>query len=127
MKIYLFRLILLIQIGLIIRIFPLGAQRLVFNQLTSPEGIGAVTGIAQDKEGYMWFAATGLHRYDGYNFTSYKKDASNAQSLSSDRLESICIDHNGIIWVGTFDSGLNRFDPLTENFTHFRNDHYPHK
>ena len=120
MKIYLLRLSLMTFIELIVQFPPLGAQQLVFNPVTPQEGIGAVKGIAQDKEGYMWFAATGLHRYDGYNFTSYKNDSSNSQSLGSNYLESICIDHKGIIWVGTFDSGLDRFDPLTDVFTHFR-------
>ncbi len=121
MKIYLLRLGLLTFIQLSLQIYTLNAQQLVFNKVAAEEGIEMVKGIAQDKEGYMWFAATGLHRYDGYNFTSYKNDPSNAQSLASDHLESICIDGKGIIWIGTFDSGLDRFDPLTDVFTHFRN------
>ncbi|MEP6595867.1 MAG: two-component regulator propeller domain-containing protein, partial [Ginsengibacter sp.] len=117
------RLIALAFIHFAVQVFTLKAQQLAFNPVTSKEGIltGNINGIAQDAQGYMWFTATGLYRYDGYQFTSYKNDPSNAQSLTSDRLESICIDHNGIIWVGTFDSGLDRLDPASDVFTHFRN------
>lgn len=81
-----------------------------------------VTGISQDAQGYMWFGTkrTGLYRYDGYNITSYKNQPSNANSLSYDAIESLYADDKGIIWVGTFGRGLDRFDPATGNFTHFR-------
>jgi len=51
----------------------------------------------------------------------YKSNPLDANSLGSDYLEAICIDHDGIIWIGTFNLGLDRFDPSTGNFTHFRN------
>ena len=37
-------------------------------------------------------------------------------SLSNDQVNAICIDGSGIIWIGT-QSGLNRFDPVTQTFT----------
>ncbi len=30
-------------------------------------------------------------------------------------------DKNGIVWIGTLGGGLDRFDPTTEKFTHFKN------
>ncbi|MEO8766351.1 MAG: two-component regulator propeller domain-containing protein [Ginsengibacter sp.] len=81
-----------------------------------------VTGISQDPQGYMWFGTkrTGLYRYDGYNIISYKNQASNSNSLSYDAIETLYADSKGIVWIGTFGRGLDRFDPVTGNFTHFR-------
>ena len=51
---------------------------------------------------------------------AYKNDPLNLQSLGSNIIESICADKDGIIWVGTKGYGLDRFDPATGIFTHFR-------
>lgn len=80
-----------------------------------------ITGMVQDRQGYMWLASkNGLFRYDGYQMIHYKNNPLDANSLASDMLEAICIDKAGIIWIGTFASGLDRFDPATGRFTHFR-------
>jgi ligand-binding sensor domain-containing protein len=100
------------------------SQQVVFNKVSPPDGNswGTVLGIAQDKQGYMWFACTqGLYRYDGYNVVAYKHNPLNPNSISNDFTECICIDHNGIIWVGHKGSGLDRFDPKTGIFTNFHN------
>lgn len=33
----------------------------------------------------------------------------------------MCLDRNGILWIGTSYGGLNKFDPLTEKFKVYRN------
>jgi ligand-binding sensor domain-containing protein/signal transduction histidine kinase len=82
---------------------------------------GGILAIAQDQEGYIWFTTSSdLHRYDGANFINYRNDPRDPNSLTGNRAESLTIDSAGIIWVGTFDAGLNRLDPLTNTFTHFR-------
>jgi signal transduction histidine kinase/ligand-binding sensor domain-containing protein len=99
------------------------AQEMIFNKVFPSEGktFGHVTGIVQDQQGYMWFASKkGLYRYDGYRMTSYKNNALNPNSLAGNFLESICTDSDGHIWIGGLGSGLDRFDPVTGNFTHFR-------
>jgi ligand-binding sensor domain-containing protein len=96
---------------------------IIVNKVTPPNGnsFGHITGIAQDKAGYMWFSSKkGLLRYDGYQFISYKKDLLAPNSISTDSLEAICIDNNGNIWLATLGHGLEKFDPLTQKFTHFR-------
>ena len=98
------------------------SQDIFFNKIAAPPGkpFLHITGIVQDNQGYMWFASkNGLFRYDGYRIKQYRNDPLNQNSLSSDALESICIDKDGIIWIGTFNAGLVRFDPVAENFTHF--------
>ena len=71
----------------------------------------------------MWFASkNGLFRYDGYTMKQYRNDPLNPNSLGLDALETICVDKDGIIWIGTFGAGLERFDPTNETFTHFKHD-----
>ena len=104
---------------------PVKAQEVYFNKVIPPEGkvFGHVTGIVQDKQGYMWFATKkGLFRFDGYEMISYRHDPLDNNTIASDQLESIAIDHKGMIWIGTLGSGLDRFDPSTKTFTHFRHD-----
>ena len=103
----------------------LHAQSFTINAVAPPEGktFLHITGIVQDKQGYMWFGSKkGLYRYDGYNFVSYKNDPLNLNSLSSNSLESLGVDSAGILWIGSFGGGLDQFDPIAERFTHFRHD-----
>lgn len=104
-------------------VFSANCQELQLTQLpVLQDATWLVTGIAQDPQGYMWFGTkrTGLYRYDGYNIVSYKNQPSNRNSLSYDAIESLHADSKGIIWIGTFGRGLDRFEPATGIFTHFR-------
>ena len=63
------------------------SQPVIFNKISPPEenSWGPVLGMAQDKQGYMWFACSeGLFRYDGYNIIAYKHNPLNANSPSDD-------------------------------------------
>jgi ligand-binding sensor domain-containing protein len=40
-------------------------------------------------------------------------------SLSSNSLDNLFIDHNKNIWIGTADKGLDKFNPKTNEFKHF--------
>ena len=69
----------------------------------------------------MWFGtADGLARYDGYRFIAYKHDLGNPRSLSSNNVASLLEDQAGMIWVGTREGGLNRFDPSTQIFQQYQ-------
>ncbi len=101
------------------------SQEITFNQVISPLGgfSGFVGGIAQDKNGYMWFASTGgLFKYDGYHFKTYTHDPADSNSLSATHLETVYADSKGILWVATWVNGLDRLDPATGKFTHFKHD-----
>lgn len=98
-------------------------QEIFFNRVSPPEGklFEHITGMVQDRQGYMWLASKkGLYRYDGYQMTYFRNNPLDPNSISTDQLESITIDANGILWIGTQGSGLERFDPATGVFTHFR-------
>src|ERR1051325_3065765 len=101
-----------------------GAQQFVFNRVPIFETNASVfiTAMAQDSKGYMWFTGVDLYRYDGYHVVTYKHDPLNPKSISATRLECIYIDKQDILWLGTVGGGMDRFDPKTGIFTHYRND-----
>ncbi len=93
-----------------------------FEQLFLEEGLSQsiVECIAQDQQGFMWFGTEdGLNKYDGYRFTVLRNDPDNTNSILYNHILSLFTDSEGFIWIGTFDSGLDRYDPETEEFTHF--------
>ena len=99
------------------------SQKLSFNRVMPPPGKNFihVTGIVQDKRGYMWFATkNGLFRYDGYQMIQYKNNPLDPNSLGVAELECIAVDSTGYIWIGTLGAGLERLDPETGKFTHYR-------
>ncbi len=57
-------------------------------------------------------------------FTRFKNDPQNSQSLSHDTVIALHEDSRkgGTLWIGTLGGGLNRFDPVTETFTSYRHD-----
>lgn len=94
----------------------------VFTPVPAPDGGwgGPIVGT-QDPEGYMWFGSrNGLHRYDGYSYKSYFNDPLDHASLALSRIESLHADRKNNIWVGYYGAGLDRLDPETGIFTHFR-------
>lgn len=100
-------------------------SELIFHSLADENGQVQSTSqcIIQDKLGFMWFGTQdGLCRYDGYNFKIYKNEPGNLNSLSNNYIWSIHQDEEGILWIGTFGGGLNRFDPTTESFSTYRNE-----
>jgi signal transduction histidine kinase/ligand-binding sensor domain-containing protein len=96
-----------------------------FDRISIEEGLSQSTVgcILQDHKGYMWFGTEdGLNKYDGYNFTVYRHDPQDPNSLSNNYVRCILEDHTGVLWIGTRGGGLDRFDPETEQFTHYNHD-----
>lgn len=86
--------------------------------------IATFTGIAQDKQGYIWLSSYlgGLHRFDGSGYISFMNDPLNPNSIGSNYSECLMIDTADVIWIGIYGGGLDRFDKTTNTFTHFRHD-----
>jgi ligand-binding sensor domain-containing protein len=62
------------------------SQQLRFKHITNEEGLSTnyVSTIVQDDKGFMWFGTQdGLNKYDGHNFTVFKNDPTNQNSISS--------------------------------------------
>ncbi len=90
---------------------------LVFEQIFLEHGLSQsiVKSILQDKEGFIYFGTEdGLNRFDGYTFTVMRNNPDDPNSLSYNDINSICIDAEGNIWIGTFNSGLNKYNPYTK-------------
>ncbi|OQY46611.1 MAG: hypothetical protein B6242_07285 [Anaerolineaceae bacterium 4572_78] len=93
-----------------------------FDNINIRDGLSqsSVYAILQDRQGFMWFGTQdGLNKYDGYDFTVFKRDPDDSNSLSGNWITSIYEDTAGIIWIGTYKNGLNRFDPKTNTFHHY--------
>ncbi len=77
--------------------------------------------IFQDKKGFIWACTDdGLDRYDGHNFTVYRHEPENPNSLSHSLAYCILEDSRGEMWIGTYGGGLNRFNRKTETFERFQ-------
>lgn len=83
-----------------------------------------IVGMCQDEDGFIWLADNynGLIKYDGSYKKYYKTDPNNSNTLFSNRLETITSGKGGIIWIGSAQNGLDRFDPGSEAFTHYQHD-----
>ena len=99
-------------------------QKPVFTNVELPEGVNlaGINKIVQDQQGFIWLATiNGLHRYDGYHFLSYYNNPQDKSSIASDNITALVVSKNGVLWIGTKDNGLDRFDPVTKTFTHYQN------
>ena len=84
--------------------------------------------IYEDRAGYLWIATLtgGLNKFNPSTetFTRYQHDANNPNSISNNNFirgnNIILEDSFGILWIGTDGGGLNKFDPNTGIFTHYR-------
>ncbi|MEE8118199.1 MAG: two-component regulator propeller domain-containing protein, partial [Gammaproteobacteria bacterium] len=96
-----------------------------FNHLTIEDGLlqNSAIDILQDKTGFIWIATeAGLHRYDGYGFTVFRNDSTDAGSLQDNHINVLFEDSHSNVWVGTYAGGLHRFNPATQDFDSFRHD-----
>jgi len=98
-----------------------------FSLIPRADGIppGRINCIARDREGVTWLSDQSnkcIIRYDGTHMKRYLNDPKDSNSLGNDGYpECIAADSSGIIWIGFYNGGgLDRFDPATGNFTHYR-------
>jgi ligand-binding sensor domain-containing protein/signal transduction histidine kinase len=98
------------------------SQNIRFEHLSLEQGLSqsVVNSILQDRTGFLWIGTQdGLNRYDGYNFTIYKPDSTDPASLSDRWITALAEDDEGYLWVGTRLGGLNRYNPVTGDFTRY--------
>ncbi len=98
---------------------------LTFNLVTGTNGIrlGQINSIARDIHGVLWLSDQTFRciiSYDGKRMTKYQNDPKNDNSLGGYYPECISTDSAGIVWIGFYGMGLDRFDPETGSFTHYR-------
>ena len=103
----------------------LPGQHLRFNRISLEQGLSQSTVfcILQDSQGFLWFGTEdGLNKYDGYNFTIYKHDPEDPNSIGGNWINALIEDDSGVLWIGTREGGLDRYDRNLNQFTHFRSD-----
>ena len=96
----------------------------------------AISFIFEDSQGQLWIG-TGANGVDGAglnlfdpstgNFTHYKHDESNPDSIASNNIASIVEAPDGMLWIATggfslHGGGLDQFDPSTGEAKHFTSD-----
>ena len=96
-----------------------------------------ITQITEDDNGFIWCSNISfLWSYrssinpDGLlcfnpvkeEFKRYKKDLQNESSISGSGISSILKDRSGVIWVGTWGFGLNKWDNKNQKFKRFSYD-----
>lgn len=98
----------------------------IYNRYSEPYGLPFedVNRMVEDDLGNLWIGTNGMgliyfNRQTGM-FKTYRHDPSNKNSLSSDVIVSLFIDHDKKLWIGTYFGGLNCFDG--KNFTCYTND-----
>ncbi len=106
--------------GLIIYSIRSGKWRYQPEYLTALTGNSEIIDIYRDKEGVIWLATQhrGIIRWDikagkAANYR-YKKDR--PESLSGNFIESLFMDREGTLWVGSNANGLNFYNPLLHKF-----------
>jgi ligand-binding sensor domain-containing protein len=102
-------------------LFLTDGRDLRFRQLPGSEGLSQtrVSSAVQDNLGFMWFPTQyGLNRYDSYKFKVFRHEPGKTNSLSCVYIHSLIKDRAGILWVGC-DSVVDKFDPVSETFTHY--------
>ncbi len=96
-----------------------------FKVIAEEGGLGnaSVYSVTSDRLGFIWFATdNGLVRYDGYRVRYYHHQPLDTNSICDNTLSFVCADTGGSLWIGTWGSGVDRFDPQTERFIHYRHD-----
>ena len=87
-----------------------------------------VTAVIEDHKGILWIATeNGLNSFDKDKglFTRYQHDPKNIHSISSNDLycwfgNSIREDHQGNLWIGSKDAGLNKLNANRTAFTRYK-------
>ncbi|WP_205589843.1 hybrid sensor histidine kinase/response regulator transcription factor [Mucilaginibacter celer] len=96
------------------------AQPYYFRHYQVEQGLShnTVYCVLQDKRGFLWLGTKdGLNCFDGYSFKIFRHNARDTSSIANNMVHTLNIDKQGTLWVGT-DEGLDRYNELTETFTH---------
>jgi GAF domain-containing protein/ligand-binding sensor domain-containing protein len=108
---------------------PAAAGKMSFTPVlprTAP-GVGIITAILPEREGgdlWLGIYKVGLVRFDPTReeiIHTYEPDASDPNSLGDNVIGGMFPGRGGALWIHT-GSGLDRFDPASGIFVHYRND-----
>ncbi len=92
---------------------------LPMSEITVNDGLsqGMVSCFLKDGKGYLWIGTKdGLNRYDGYGFKVLRMSETDSNTLVGNYIVALYEDKEGMIWVGTMDNGITRYNPATGKF-----------
>jgi signal transduction histidine kinase/ligand-binding sensor domain-containing protein len=95
------------------------AANLKFQHISRADGLSqnTILCIIQDHLGFIWICTEdGLNRYDGYDFTVFRHDPDDPDSLGQEAIWSVHEDHEGKLWLWKNRGGLERYDRQTGRF-----------
>jgi diguanylate cyclase (GGDEF)-like protein/PAS domain S-box-containing protein len=70
-----------------------------------------VTALAQDADGFMWVGTQGgLHRFDGQQYTLYRQDPRDPDSLPDSFVTALAPGPDPSLWIGTYSQYVARLD-----------------
>src|SRR6185503_12551515 len=84
-----------------------------------------ITSFAEARNGDIWVATGGgalnLWKRQSNRFIRFEPDAANSNSLATWGLLSLCQSKKtACVWIGTYGSGMDCYDPNRKVFTHFK-------
>lgn len=84
-----------------------------------------VYSINQDQYGFIWLGTngSGLYRYDGLEYTSYRHRFKDSTSLSSSMVFTTYLDNSHRLWVGA-EQGLNLYNRNKDHFKRIPNESF---
>ncbi len=95
------------------------SQNYMFKCLEVKDGLpnNRINSICKDSHGFLWFGtASGLARYDGYQFRTFRHDDGRTTSIPDNFVENIVEDGEGHLWMRVGETNYTFFDPATEIF-----------
>lgn len=130
--VYAFDQILFVIIGIlllsILSHHPLKAQNSSSPEVRNFESVEAsnlmdISSIIQDQQGFFWIASeSGLHRYDGYELTSFQIDMNDGKSSTDQSIKQIVDDPHAGLWILFHKGTLRYLDKKTGQFSRFPQD-----
>ncbi|MEX2235117.1 MAG: two-component regulator propeller domain-containing protein [Cyclobacteriaceae bacterium] len=93
-------------------------ENLVTGHYSMKDGLpdDGINSVMQDSHGFIWLGTfSGLCKYDGYKFTTYRNDPASSNSLGNNVVRKVLEDNQGRLWIW-HDQGIDVFDPRTEKF-----------
>ncbi|MEY2828227.1 MAG: hypothetical protein RIQ33_85 [Bacteroidota bacterium] len=95
------------------------AQTILFNKYyTQEDGLcsSVINSIEKDKKGFLWLATeSGLMRFDGYKFKTYRHNPSVNASLTSSDIRAIGFEDNGDILLRT-ENSISKYNKINNTF-----------
>lgn len=82
-----------------------------------------VSDVVTNGNGEVWIGTmNGLYLFnlETSSTKAFLHNKNNSQSVSSNRIISLGKDDSGQIWIGTYDKGLDVYNPKTGHFRHFQ-------